>query len=94
MSGQRRSCVHTGTLLGLGEDEILPLATTRMDLEGTMLSETTQAETQLPEDLTQTWHLNKPSQTPEVNQQTEPKPTWRDRGPSSHQGLERGVEHG
>ena len=56
--------IHTHTMeyySAIKKKEILPFATTWMDLEGIMLSEINQTEKDIPYDLTYMWNLNKNS---------------------------------
>ena len=50
-------------------DAILPFATTWMDLEGTVLSEISQIEKEIPDDFSHLWNTKK-KKTSEINEQT------------------------
>ena len=51
--------IHNGILLSYKKKEILPFATTWMDLEGIMLSEMSDGERQTLYDFTYIWNLKK-----------------------------------
>ena len=51
-------------------DAILPFATTWMDLEGTVLSEISQIEKEIPDDFSHLWNTKKKKKTSEINEQT------------------------
>ena len=58
--GIKRIYIHTYTMEYYSDrkkNEILPFATTQMDLEGTMLSEMTDRERQILYDITYVWNL-------------------------------------